>query len=57
MLYEKGYTTGYHKGKEIMFRDIIEWLEENKGRDMYCNSYGVTEIEWLIDGLKKKFEE
>lgn len=24
MLYEKGYTTGYHKGKEIMFRDIIE---------------------------------
>ena len=40
-----------------MFRDIIEWLEENKDHDVYCNSYGVTEIDWLIDGLKKKFEE
>ena len=57
MLYEQGYTTGYHKGREIMFRDIVKWIKENKDKDMYCDSYGNTDIESLIDGLNKTFNK
>jgi hypothetical protein len=57
MLYEQGYTTGYHRGKEIMFQDIVKWINENKDKDMYCDSYGNTDIESLIDGLNKTFNK
>jgi hypothetical protein len=57
MLYERGYTTGYERGKEIMFKDIIKYIEYNKNTNEFRDLYGNIDIDTLIMGLINKFNK
>lgn len=57
MLYERGYTTGYERGKEIMFKDIIKYIKDNKNTNEFRDLYGNIDIDTLIMGLINKFNK
>ena len=57
MLYERGYTTGYERGKEIMFKDIIKYIEDNKNTNEFRDLHSNINIDALIMGLINKFNK